>query len=89
MQANRALGNVFRIVAVLGWMAATSFPGHAQEGAPLEGEWLTKRLVITEFPTIDIARAWYHSGLYQAAARKRQATSTGRVLLVGGRDRPW
>ena len=56
---------------------------------PLEGEWLTKRLVITEFPTIDIARAWYHSDLYQAATRKRQATSTGRVLLVGGWDRPW
>ncbi len=55
----------------------------------LEGEWLTKRLVITEFPTVDIARAWYHSDLYQAAARKRQATSSGSVLLVGGWDRPW
>jgi Domain of unknown function (DUF1330) len=39
-------------------------------------------------PTVDIARAWYHSDLYQAAARKRQATSTGRVLLVDGWDRP-
>jgi uncharacterized protein (DUF1330 family) len=55
----------------------------------LEGEWPTKRLVITEFPTIDIARAWYHSDLYQAAARSRQATSSGRVLLVGGWDQPW
>jgi uncharacterized protein (DUF1330 family) len=55
----------------------------------LEGEWPTKRLVITEFPTIDVARAWYRSDLYQAAARKRQATSSGRVLLVGGWDRPW
>lgn len=55
----------------------------------LEGEWLTRRLVIAEFPTIDIARAWYHSDLYQAAARKRQATSSGSVLLVGGWDRPW
>ena len=55
----------------------------------LEGKWLTKRLVITEFPTVDIARAWYHSDLYLAAARKRQATSSGRVVLVGGWDRPW
>jgi uncharacterized protein (DUF1330 family) len=55
----------------------------------LEGEWLTRRLVITEFPTIDIARSWYHSDLYQAAARKRQASSSGRALLVGGWDRPW
>jgi uncharacterized protein (DUF1330 family) len=45
--------------------------------------------VINEFPTVDIARAWYHSDLYQAAARKRQATSNGRVLLVGGWNRPW
>ena len=42
MQANRALGHLLRIVAVLGWMAAISFPGQAQQGAPLEGEWLTK-----------------------------------------------
>jgi uncharacterized protein (DUF2147 family) len=42
MQANRALGNLFRIVAVLGLMAVMSSPGQAQEGAPLEGEWLTK-----------------------------------------------
>jgi uncharacterized protein (DUF1330 family) len=55
----------------------------------LEGDWPTKRLVITEFLTVDIARSWYHSDLYQAAAHKRQATSTGRVLLVGGWNRLW
>lgn len=55
----------------------------------LEGTWDTRRLVIAEFPTVDIARAWYHSELYQAAARKRQATSTGRVLLVGGWEGQW
>jgi uncharacterized protein (DUF2147 family) len=42
MQTNRALGNLFRIVAVLGLMAVMNSPGQAQEGAPLEGEWLTK-----------------------------------------------
>jgi uncharacterized protein (DUF1330 family) len=73
------------------------FGGRVLSGEPaprgvvevLEGEWPTRRLVIAEFPTVAIARAWYHSDLYQAAARKRQATSTGRVLLVGGWDRPW
>jgi uncharacterized protein (DUF1330 family) len=55
----------------------------------LEGEWPTRRLVISEFQTVDIARAWFQSDLYQAAAAKRQATSTGRVLLVGGWNRPW
>jgi uncharacterized protein (DUF1330 family) len=80
-----------------GQASVRRFGGRVLSGDPapegvvelLEGEWSTKRLVITEFPTIDIARAWYRSDLYQAAARKRQATSSGRVLLVGGWDRPW
>lgn len=55
----------------------------------LEGSWQTRRLVINEFPTVEIARAWFHSDQYQVAARKRQETSTGRVLLVGGWNRPW
>lgn len=55
----------------------------------LEGVWDTKRLVILEFPTIQAARDWYGSGEYQAAARYRQATSTGRVLLVEGWKKPW
>src|SRR3984957_14593863 len=65
--------------------------GPATEGIveSLEGDWPTKRLVITAFLTVDIARSWYHSDLYQAAAHKRQATSTGRVLLVGGWNRLW
>ena len=73
------------------------FGGRVLSGEPaprgvveaLEGDWPTKRLVIAEFPTIDVARAWFHSELYQAAARKRQAASTGRVLLVGGWNQPW
>lgn len=73
------------------------FGGRVLSGEPaprgvveaLEGDWPTRRLVITEFDTVDIARSWYRSDLYQAAARKRQATSTGRVLLVGGWNRPW
>lgn len=55
----------------------------------LEGDWDTRRFVINEFPTVEIARGWYHSDDYQAAARHRQATSTGRVLLVGGWSKPW
>ena len=55
---------------------------------PLEGEWLTKRLVITEFPTVDIARAWYHSDLYQAAAAS--AGDEHRPRPARRRwDRPW
>jgi len=55
----------------------------------LEGDWDTKRLVIVEFPTVQIARDWYASDEYQKAAAHRQATSTGRVLLVEGWKQPW
>src|SRR5260370_32255238 len=36
----------------------------------LEGEWLTKRLGITEFPTVDLAPARHHSDLYHAPPRQ-------------------
>ena len=73
------------------------FGGRVLSGEPaprgivesLEGDWNTKRLVINEFQTVEIARAWYRSDRYQAAARHRQATSTGRVLLVEGWKKPW
>ncbi len=55
----------------------------------LEGDWDTKRLVIVEFPTIQIARDWYGSEEYQQAAGLRQAASTGRVLLVEGWTKSW
>jgi uncharacterized protein (DUF1330 family) len=73
------------------------FGGRVLSGEPapkgvvevLEGEWSTKRLVIAEFPTVAIARAWFASDVYQAAAKVRHATSTGRVVLVGGWKQPW
>lgn len=55
----------------------------------LEGDWPTRRLVINEFPSPAVARAWYASDEYQHAVRLRQASATGRVLLVGGWNRPW
>lgn len=80
-----------------GQATTRAFGGRVLSGEPaprgvveqLEGHWPTKRLVINEFPTVDIARAWFYSEQYQAAARKRRASSTGRVLLVGGWNRPW
>jgi len=80
-----------------GQSTTRAFGGRVLSGEPaprgiveqLEGNWATKRLVTNEFPTVEIARAWYHSDQYQAAAHKRQETSVGRVLLVGGWNRPW
>jgi uncharacterized protein (DUF1330 family) len=54
----------------------------------LEGPWPTKRLVILEFDSVATARKWYESPEYQAAAGKRQASSTGRVVLVSGWPKP-
>jgi uncharacterized protein (DUF1330 family) len=73
------------------------FGGRVLSGEPapagvvesLEGDWNTKRLVIVEHTTLAVARAWYRSDEYQAAARKRQATSRGRVLLLEGWKKQW
>ena len=43
-----------------------------------------KRFVVIEFPSLDRARAWYHSSEYQQAAAIRQAASQGRLFLVEG-----
>ncbi|GAC1517611.1 MAG: DUF1330 domain-containing protein [Acidimicrobiales bacterium] len=50
----------------------------------LEGDAPTTRVVILEFPDMATARSWYHSEAYQAAARIRQAASSGRMFLIDG-----
>jgi len=50
----------------------------------LEGGWNPARVVIIEFPSMDVARKWYHSPEYQDALRIRLANSTGRVILTEG-----
>ncbi len=55
----------------------------------LEGEWPTKRLVVNEFASLAVARAWYASPEYEHAVKLRQAAATGRVLLVEGWNKPW
>ncbi len=55
--------------------------GHATqlEGAP-QGE----RNVVVEFPSREIAQAWYHSDAYQAIIQHRMDNSTGSLALVDG-----
>ncbi|MDR6935461.1 MULTISPECIES: DUF1330 domain-containing protein [unclassified Luteibacter] len=50
------------------------------EGPPVEG------VVIVSFPTMDEARAWYHSPAYQAVAQHRFKGATYRSILVQGVD---
>ena len=48
------------------------------EGPPIEGA------VIAEFPTMEAAKAWYSSPVYQEAARHRIAGSSYRGFIVAG-----
>ena len=50
----------------------------------LEGSWRPERLVILEFPSLERARAWWHSPEYAEARALRQATSTGTLLILEG-----
>jgi uncharacterized protein (DUF1330 family) len=50
----------------------------------LEGGWNPARVVIIEFPSMEVARKWYDSPEYQAALKVRMANSTGRVILTEG-----
>jgi uncharacterized protein (DUF1330 family) len=50
----------------------------------LEGEWELDRLVVLEFPSMEQAKAWYHSPEYQEVAPIRHAASRGRAVIVEG-----
>ena len=56
-------------------------------GAPvelLEGEWTPKRFVVLEFPSLEQAKAWYHSEEYGIAKAIRHRTAKSHVILVDG-----
>jgi uncharacterized protein (DUF1330 family) len=50
----------------------------------LEGDWQPKRVVITEFPSLEQARRWYNSEEYREAKALRFKTATSKVMLVEG-----
>jgi uncharacterized protein (DUF1330 family) len=50
----------------------------------LEGEARNRRIVIVEFPSMEAARAFYHSPEYQEAKDIRTAASDGHFVLVPG-----
>ncbi|HWT35344.1 MAG TPA: DUF1330 domain-containing protein [Paraburkholderia sp.] len=51
---------------------------HVLEGDPAEAT------VILEFPSVEVARAWYDSDAYQAVAQHRLEGSRHRVVLIEG-----
>lgn len=49
-----------------------------------EGDWQPQRLVIIEFPSLEQAKAWYHSAEYAPAKELRQRYSNGRIVIADG-----
>jgi uncharacterized protein (DUF1330 family) len=50
----------------------------------LEGAWQPKRLVLLEFPSVDVAKQWWASDDYRPARDLRQATSIGEIIVLEG-----
>ncbi|MCP4327679.1 MAG: DUF1330 domain-containing protein [Alphaproteobacteria bacterium] len=50
----------------------------------LEGEWPWPRVVVIQFPSVEAAKAWYHSDAYQPLAAMRQSASVGNMIVVEG-----
>lgn len=51
----------------------------------LEGQWANNWTVVLEFPSVQAAKAWYHSAAYQKAIPFRKAATefTNMVLVEG------
>lgn len=50
----------------------------------LEGDWNPERVVVVEFPTVELARQWWSSEEYAPAKAIRQQNATTRMILVEG-----
>jgi uncharacterized protein (DUF1330 family) len=48
----------------------------------LEGDWGTTRVVISRWPSMDAARAFWFSPEYQQAIKLREGTGTFRITLL-------
>ncbi len=54
------------------------------EAETLEGGWKPKRLVMLEFPTMELARAWWASPEYAEGKALRQSCADTKMILVAG-----
>ena len=50
----------------------------------LEGDWVPKRLVILEFPSIAQLKAWYESPEYQPLLKIKLRTAKSKMVLIEG-----
>ena len=50
----------------------------------LEGDWQPERIVVLEFPSVEIAKTWWDSPEYNPAKAIRQKSATTKMLVVEG-----
>ncbi len=50
----------------------------------LEGTGPVEGIVLFEFPSMEVARHWYHSKAYQDVKRKREGAAEFQLILVEG-----
>src|SRR5579864_2305932 len=50
----------------------------------LEGEWIPKRIVVLEFPTMERAKEWLNCEEYREPRKMRHRTAKTNMLLVEG-----
>jgi len=50
----------------------------------LEGAWAPKRFVMVEFPSVELAKAWWDSPEYAEARALRWATADSMMLVAEG-----
>ena len=52
----------------------------------MEGGWPYERTVILEFPSREMAEAWYHSPAYQEVLPLRLKSTSSNLVIVDGVD---
>ncbi len=55
--------------------------GHCET---LEGEWNPERIIVLEFPSMEKAKAWYHSEVYNKAKQIRLRSALTKMIVVEG-----
>jgi uncharacterized protein (DUF1330 family) len=50
----------------------------------LEGDWLPKRMVVLEFPSVERAKKWWASEEYAEAKALRQRSAKTQMIVVEG-----
>lgn len=54
----------------------------------LEGDWVPRRVVVLEFPSVARAKQWWGSKEYAEAKKLRQDTARTQMMVVEGLSQP-